>query len=394
VQTYTVRNLALHLFNGRPDVSGQLIRLGCLFSEAARAGFIGDQFAGTGLPPTDDSAPVPAKADRGAYGAIVNLENFFTTFGLDVACTRAVAAQAVHVAERGNHHLVHSTLTAVKNDCQKHAVSATHGGKKTNLVTYAGFSRRFCAKRAETATTGGGLMHLNRHVVVSWLEVEARRHLVSKAPRRRGRCGATASARARGAAVADAEGPNHSAATVRTISPTRTTWTWTRGRRESGPARRSRMFLQAKQRQRGVELRQRRGGGAVTWPPGGAEASKRQRGGAAAGRPRRGREDAAGRQRGAASGADAQRDGGGKAGTLWGGDHVDGPRRGVVGAAGPVGRPRNLSAVARLPMRTLHQTLRHQHVSQRVLVKGRWTGRRPMERLRAAGVHWRAPRLF
>jgi len=206
VQTYTVRNFALRLFHGRPDVSGRLIRFGCLFSEAARAGFIGEQFAGTGLPPTDDGTPVTAKADRGAYEAIVNLANFCTTFGLDVACTRAVSAQAVHVAERGNHHLVHSTLTAVKNGWQKHAVSATHGGKKTNLVAYTSYTRRFCAKGAETATTGGGLMHLNRHVVVSWLDVEARRHSVGKAPRRRGQFGATASARARGAAVADAEG--------------------------------------------------------------------------------------------------------------------------------------------------------------------------------------------
>jgi len=49
-------------------------------------------------------------------------------------------------------------------------------------------------------------MPLNRHVVVSWLKVEARLRSVRKAPRRRGRGGTTAGARARGAAVADAEG--------------------------------------------------------------------------------------------------------------------------------------------------------------------------------------------
>ena len=75
VQTYTVRNLALLLPPGRPDVSGRLIRLGCLFSEASRAGFLWDQFAGTGLPPTDDRTPVTAKADRGAYETIVNLKH-------------------------------------------------------------------------------------------------------------------------------------------------------------------------------------------------------------------------------------------------------------------------------------------------------------------------------
>jgi len=115
-QTYTVRNLALRLFHGRPDVSGRLIRLRCLFPEAARAGFSGDQFAKTGLPPPNDRTPVAAKAYRGAYEDIVNLEHFCTTLGLDVPCTRAVVAQAVHVSDRGYHHLVHSTLTAVKND--------------------------------------------------------------------------------------------------------------------------------------------------------------------------------------------------------------------------------------------------------------------------------------
>ena len=66
-------------------------------------------------------------------------------FELDMACTRAVVTQAMHVAERGNHHLFHYKLTAVKTDWQKHKVSTTHGGKKKALVTYAGYTRRFCA---------------------------------------------------------------------------------------------------------------------------------------------------------------------------------------------------------------------------------------------------------
>jgi len=65
--------------------------------------------------------------------------------GLDVAFTRSVVAQALHVAENGNHHLVKSTLTAVQNDLLKHAISATHGGNKTPLGTYAGYTRRLCA---------------------------------------------------------------------------------------------------------------------------------------------------------------------------------------------------------------------------------------------------------
>ena len=166
VQTYTVRNLALGLFHGRLDVCGRLIRLVCLFSEAARAGRLGEHFAGTGHPPTDDRTPVTEKADSGTYEAAVNLANFCMTFRLDVACTRAVVAQAVHVAERGNHHLLHFKLTALKTDWQKHNVSTTQVGKKKALVAYAGYTRRFCAWVGENASTARGRMPLKRHVIV------------------------------------------------------------------------------------------------------------------------------------------------------------------------------------------------------------------------------------
>jgi len=167
VQTYTARNLALGLFHVRLDVSGRLIRLVCLFSEAARAGLFGEHFAGTGLPPSDDRTPVTEKADRGTYETAVNLASFCMKFRLDMAFSRAVVAQAVHVAKRGNHHLFHFKLTAVKTDWQKHNVSTTHGGKKKTLVTYAGYTRRFCAWAGENASTARGRMPLNRHVVVS-----------------------------------------------------------------------------------------------------------------------------------------------------------------------------------------------------------------------------------
>ncbi|OSX78120.1 hypothetical protein BU14_0120s0004, partial [Porphyra umbilicalis] len=174
---YSVRNLVARLFLQKPAVSGRLIRLGCLFSDDLRAGFLRDKFAGTRLPPDDDRTPAQARADRGAFEAIVNLANYCTAFGLDTPCKQAVVTQALRVAERGNHHLVASTLTAVKNDWQKHAVSATHGGKITTITTYAGYIRRFCAWAADNVISAVGVMPLNRHVVVSWLEVEATRRL-------------------------------------------------------------------------------------------------------------------------------------------------------------------------------------------------------------------------
>jgi len=72
------------------------------------------------------------------------------------------------------------------------------------------YTGRFCAWGAETASSAGRLVPLNRHLVVSWLEVEARWRLYRKAPKRRGRGGAAASVRARRVAVADAEGSESS----------------------------------------------------------------------------------------------------------------------------------------------------------------------------------------
>ena len=137
-QAYSVRNLVARLFLQKPAVSGRLIRLGCLFTDDLPAGFLGDRFSGTRLPPEENRTPAQSKADRGAFESIVNLANYCTAFGLDTPCRQTVVAQALHVAERGNYHLVTSTLTAVKNDWQKHAVSETHGGKKTTITTCTG----------------------------------------------------------------------------------------------------------------------------------------------------------------------------------------------------------------------------------------------------------------
>ena len=131
--SYTVRNMVARLFFNKPDVGGRLIRLGCLFSDADRAGFLSDRFSGAALPPDDRRSPATAKSDRAAYEAIVNLAKYCAAFRLDAACTRAVVEQALHVAERGNHHLVSAVHSAVKNDWQKHSVSATHGGQKTTI---------------------------------------------------------------------------------------------------------------------------------------------------------------------------------------------------------------------------------------------------------------------
>lgn len=182
----TVRNLSARLFSAKPEVGGRLIRLGCLFSPAARAGFLGDTFDGVGLPSGDGRSPAQAKADRGSFEAIVHLANYCAAFRLDVECTRAVVEQALHVAEKGNHHLVKSVLSGVRNDYQKHSVSATHGGKKTTMATYAGYIKRFCAWGVAGERVGTRLVPLSRHTVVLFLEAEAKRRLVRRAAPRRG----------------------------------------------------------------------------------------------------------------------------------------------------------------------------------------------------------------
>ena len=147
---------------------------------------MGALFAGTRLPPENSGTPAQAKADRGAFEAIVNLADYCAAFSSDTPCKQAVVTQALHVAERGNHHLVTSTLTAVTKDWQKHAVSATHEGNRTTIKNHTRYIRHFCERAAEDVTIAVGVMPLNRHVVFSWLEVEAIRWLVYKPSQRRG----------------------------------------------------------------------------------------------------------------------------------------------------------------------------------------------------------------
>lgn len=213
---FTVRNLTARLFFNRPDVGGRLIRLGCLFTEESRRDFLGERFPGTGLPPGDGRSPAQAKADRAVYEAAVHLANFCAAYRLDQACTRAVVKQVVHLAERGNDALVHTTLSSIRNDWQKHTVSATHGGLKKTMRTYGGSIERFCAWGADNVATKTELLPLSRHVVVSFLEADASRRMPGR--RRRGRAGAAnavgggdASSMDEGGGSSAAESPNDSA---------------------------------------------------------------------------------------------------------------------------------------------------------------------------------------
>lgn len=185
---FTVRNLPARLFFNRADVGGRLIRLGCLFSEENRDDFLGERFQGTGLPREDGRSVAQAKADRAAYEAAVHLANFCAAYPFNLDCTRAVVKQVVHLAERGNYPLVHTTLSCIRNDWQKHNVSATHGGLKNTMKTYGGSIERFCAWGAENVTAATDLLPLSRHVVVSFLEAEATRRMAVR--RGRGRPGA------------------------------------------------------------------------------------------------------------------------------------------------------------------------------------------------------------
>lgn len=191
LNAYTVRNLVDRLFSWAPEDGGRLIRLGCLFSDAAREGFLGDTFTGAGLPAGDRRSPMQAKADRRAFESIVRMANFCAAFKLDVTCTRAVVAQALHVAERGNYLLVDTVLSAMRNDYEKHTVSATRKGTKTTMAKYAGYIKRFCVWGEESLPTENSLLPLSRHSVVMFLEEEAGRRLVRRGattprPRRNG----------------------------------------------------------------------------------------------------------------------------------------------------------------------------------------------------------------
>lgn len=90
-------NLSNQLFSGVPDVGSRLVLSGCLLFCTACAGFLGDAIVKTGLLAWDTRSPLQAKTDRRAYESTVRTANCCAAFRLDVACTRAVVAQAFHV---------------------------------------------------------------------------------------------------------------------------------------------------------------------------------------------------------------------------------------------------------------------------------------------------------
>jgi len=68
--------MVARLFINKLDVGGRLIRLGRFFSDANRAGFLGDRFSGAALPPDERRSPAMAKSDCTACEAIVNVANY------------------------------------------------------------------------------------------------------------------------------------------------------------------------------------------------------------------------------------------------------------------------------------------------------------------------------
>jgi len=143
--SYTTLNTVARLIVTKSDVNGRLIRRGCLFSDANRAGLLGDRFSGAALPRDDRRSPATVKSDCAAYEAIVNLVNYRAAFRLDAARTRAVVEPVLHVVERSNHYMVQTMQSAMKSDWQIHSFSATHGHQNTTMKTYAGYIQQDCA---------------------------------------------------------------------------------------------------------------------------------------------------------------------------------------------------------------------------------------------------------
>lgn len=77
---------------------------------------MGDAYAGAGLPAGDTSSPAQARTDRRAYESMGRMANLCAAFKHDLACTREVVKQDLHVAERGNKLLVDMVLSAMRND--------------------------------------------------------------------------------------------------------------------------------------------------------------------------------------------------------------------------------------------------------------------------------------
>lgn len=178
VEAYTHRNLVARLFVNKPDIGGRLIRMGSLHSLLLREGtnHVGPSMAPS--PPGDTRTPPERERDGAAYVHMVALANYARAFGLSLVNTQAVVVQALHLAEVGNHALVGTVTSVVRNNWLKHTVSATNKGRKTTLKNYSGAVAGFCKWAAEKYGDDISVMPVTRTMVVTFLEAEKSRRVV------------------------------------------------------------------------------------------------------------------------------------------------------------------------------------------------------------------------
>lgn len=186
VEAYTHRNLVARLFVNKPDIGGRLIKIGSLYSSDLRGGLTPGGTAANVPPQPGDTRTAPQRErDSAAYVHMVALANYARGLGLSLINTQAVVVQALHLAEQGNHALVGAVTSVVKNHWMQHTVSATNKGTKTTINNYSGAVASFCRWAAEKYGDDVSVMPISRTMVVTFLEAEKVRRVVTRKRARR-----------------------------------------------------------------------------------------------------------------------------------------------------------------------------------------------------------------
>lgn len=212
----TPRNLVGRLFVNQPRNAARFIRLGSLYSAAARArpatlaggatggageadretAAVGSGAGGTRSagardgggggrsPPGDDRTPPQRARDAATYDLIVGMANHAIGFGLTLSSLQAVTLQALHLAETGQHDAVAAIASAIKNAWLRHTVSATNSGMKQTMQTYRPCVGRFCRWAEDEYGDGASMMPVSRNMVVAFLEAEKLRRVAGRKRRR------------------------------------------------------------------------------------------------------------------------------------------------------------------------------------------------------------------
>lgn len=167
-EAFSHRNRMARLLLNRPEAARRLIRLGILGSAEGRAGPSRQATNPGSSTPGEERSPLQRRKYGKAYEEIVAIAVLCCRFGLTLPHTRAMALQALHLAEVGHHALVGTAASSIADRWRTHALAATNKVTKSTLTKYRGCVLSFCAWATEQYGDVESVLPLSRSLVVAF----------------------------------------------------------------------------------------------------------------------------------------------------------------------------------------------------------------------------------